>query len=145
MTFRFESLLRLRKNAENLEQRAMAEMQNHLYARQNELQDLNSSDTKNKDELQTRLQQTLRLAVQRDCRPLLGKGMMLLPENLSCISKIRWIRTLSAYLRTCCRTYARLSLVISLNRRRSSGVSGSHSISLMNRDSAGNTCRLKPS
>ncbi|MEE8205687.1 MAG: flagellar export protein FliJ [Nitrospinaceae bacterium] len=59
MTFRFESLLRLRKNAENLEQRAMAEMQNHLYARQNELQDLNSSDTKNKDELQTRLQQTL--------------------------------------------------------------------------------------
>ncbi|MEE9498853.1 MAG: flagellar export protein FliJ [Nitrospinaceae bacterium] len=59
MTFRFESLLRLRKNAENLEQRAMAEMQNHLYARQNELQDLNSSDTKNKDELQTRLQQTI--------------------------------------------------------------------------------------
>ncbi|MEE8127881.1 MAG: flagellar export protein FliJ [Nitrospinaceae bacterium] len=59
MTFRFESLLRLRKNAENLGQRAMAEMQNHLYARQNELQDLNSSDTKNKDELQTRLQQTL--------------------------------------------------------------------------------------
>lgn len=59
MTFRFESLLRLRKNAENLEQRAMAEMQNHLYARQNELQDLNSSDTKNKDELQTLLQQTL--------------------------------------------------------------------------------------
>ena len=59
MTFRFESLLRLRKNAENLEQRAMAEMQNHLYARQNELQDLKSSDTKNKDELQTRLQQTI--------------------------------------------------------------------------------------
>ncbi len=59
MTFRFESLLRLRKNAENLEQRAMAEMQNHLYARQNELQDLNSSDTKNKDELQTLLQQTI--------------------------------------------------------------------------------------
>ena len=59
MTFRFESLLMLRKNAENLEQRKMAEMQNHLYARQNELQDLNSSDTKNKDELQTRLQQTL--------------------------------------------------------------------------------------
>jgi flagellar FliJ protein len=59
MTFRFESLLRLRKNAENLEQRKMAEMQNHLYARQNELQDLNSSDTKNKEELQTRLQQTL--------------------------------------------------------------------------------------
>ncbi len=59
MTFRFETLLRLRKNAENLEQRKMAEMQNHLYARQNELQDLNSSDTKNKEELQTRLQQSL--------------------------------------------------------------------------------------
>jgi len=37
----------------------MAEMQNHLYARQNELQDLNSSGTKNKEELQTRLQQSL--------------------------------------------------------------------------------------
>ena len=59
MTFRFETLLRLRKNAENLEQMKMAEMQNHLYARQNELQDLNSSGTKNKEELQTRLQQSL--------------------------------------------------------------------------------------
>jgi flagellar protein FliJ len=59
MTFRFETLLRLRKNAENLEQRAMAEMQNHLYARQNELQDLKSDDTKNKGELQTRLQQSI--------------------------------------------------------------------------------------
>jgi flagellar FliJ protein len=59
MTFRFETLLRLRKNAENLEQRKMAEMQNHLYARQNELQDLNSSGTKNKEELQTRLQQSI--------------------------------------------------------------------------------------
>jgi len=59
MTFRFETLLRLRKNAENLEQRAMAEMQNHLYARQNELQDLKSHDTKNKGELQTRLQQSI--------------------------------------------------------------------------------------
>jgi flagellar export protein FliJ len=44
---------------ENLEQRKMAEMQNHLYARQNELQDLNSSDIKNKEELQTRLEQSL--------------------------------------------------------------------------------------
>ena len=59
MTFRFETLLRLRKNAENLEQRAMAEMQNHLYSRQNELQNLKSSDTKNKSELQTRLQQSI--------------------------------------------------------------------------------------
>jgi flagellar protein FliJ len=59
MTFRFETLLRLRKNAENLEQRAMAEMQNHLYARQNELQDLKSYDTKNKGELQARLQQSI--------------------------------------------------------------------------------------
>ena len=40
MTFRFETLLKLRKNAENLEQREMAKMQNYLYARQNELQDL---------------------------------------------------------------------------------------------------------
>lgn len=59
MTFRFETLLRLRKNAENMEQRAMAEMQNHLYARQTELQDLNSSGTKNKEELQTRLHQSI--------------------------------------------------------------------------------------
>ena len=59
MTFRFETLLRLRKNAENLEQRAMAEMQNHLYSRKNELQNLKSSDTKNKSELQTRLQQSI--------------------------------------------------------------------------------------
>jgi flagellar FliJ protein len=59
MTFRFETLLRLRKNAENLEQREMAEIQNHLYARQNELHDLNSSGTKNKEELQTRLQQSI--------------------------------------------------------------------------------------
>lgn len=59
MTFRFETLLKLRKNAENLGQREMAEIQNHLYARQNELQDLNSSGTKNKEELQSRLQQSL--------------------------------------------------------------------------------------
>ena len=59
MTFRFETLLKLRKNAENLEQREMAEIQNHLYARQNELQDLNSSGTKNKEELQSRLQQSI--------------------------------------------------------------------------------------
>ena len=59
MTFRFETLLKLRKNAENLEQREMAEIQNHLYARKNELQDLNSSGTKNKEELQSRLQQSI--------------------------------------------------------------------------------------
>lgn len=59
MTFRFETLLRLRKNAENLEQRAMAEMQNHLHNRQNELQNLKSSGTKTKGELQTRLQQSI--------------------------------------------------------------------------------------
>ncbi len=59
MTFRFEALLRLRKNAENLEQRAMAEMQSHLYTRQNELRNLKSSDAKNKEELETRLQQSI--------------------------------------------------------------------------------------
>jgi len=59
MTFRFETLLRLRKNVENLEQRAMAEMQNHLYARQHQLQNLKNSSEKNREELQTRLQQTL--------------------------------------------------------------------------------------
>ena len=59
MTFRFETLLKLRKNEENLEQREMAEIQNHLYARKNELQDLNSSSTKNKEELQARLQQSI--------------------------------------------------------------------------------------
>ena len=59
MTFRFETLLKLRKNAENLEQREMAEIQNYLYARQNELQDLNSSGTKNNEELQSRLQQSI--------------------------------------------------------------------------------------
>ena len=59
MTFRFETLLRLRKNAENLEQKEMAEMQNHLYTRQNELQNLKSSGTKNRDELQARLEQSI--------------------------------------------------------------------------------------
>ncbi len=59
MTFRFETLLRLRKNAENLEQKQMAEMQNHLYARQNEMQELKSSGLKNNEELQTRLQQSI--------------------------------------------------------------------------------------
>ena len=59
MTFRFETLLKLRKNEENQEQREMAEIQNHLYARKNELQDLNSSGTKNKEELQSRLQQSI--------------------------------------------------------------------------------------
>lgn len=59
MTFRFESLLRLRKNAESQEQRAMAEMQNHLFSRKNELQNLKLSDMKNKKELQNRLQQSL--------------------------------------------------------------------------------------
>ena len=37
----------------------MAEMQNHLYSRKNELQNLKSSDAKNKNELQTRLQQSI--------------------------------------------------------------------------------------
>ena len=59
MTFRFETLLRLRKNAENLQQRAMAEIQTHLFASKNELQDLNSSDTRSKKELQARLQQSI--------------------------------------------------------------------------------------
>ncbi len=59
MTFRFETLLRLRKNAESLEQRAMAEMQNHLHARQNEMQAFKSSGEKNKEELQSRLRQAI--------------------------------------------------------------------------------------
>lgn len=59
MTFRFETLLKLRKNAESLEQRQMAEIQSHLYDRQNELHDLNSSGTHNKETLQTRLQQSI--------------------------------------------------------------------------------------
>ena len=59
MTFRFEALLKLRKNAENLEQKAMAEMQNHLHSRQNELQELKSSGVQTKDELQTRLQRSI--------------------------------------------------------------------------------------
>ncbi len=59
MTFRFETLLKLRKNTENLEQREMAEIQNHLYARKNELQDLTSSGEKSKEDLQTRLEQSI--------------------------------------------------------------------------------------
>jgi flagellar FliJ protein len=59
MTFRFETLLKLRKNTENLEQREMAEIQNHLYARKNELQDLTSSGKKCKEELQIRLEQSI--------------------------------------------------------------------------------------
>jgi flagellar FliJ protein len=59
MTFRFETLLKLRKNAENLEQREMAEIQKHLFARKNELQDLTSSGKKSKEELQARLEQSI--------------------------------------------------------------------------------------
>ena len=59
MTFRFETLLKLRKNTESQEQKAMAEMQNYLFSRKIELQNLKSSDMKNKKELQSRLQQSL--------------------------------------------------------------------------------------
>ena len=59
MTFRFETLLRLRKNTENMEQRSMAEMQNHLYSQSNELKNLKSSGTKSKGEFQARLQQSI--------------------------------------------------------------------------------------
>lgn len=59
MTFRFETLLRLRKNFEQIEQKKMAQMQQHLYARQNELQDIESSGKHHREELQSRLTQTL--------------------------------------------------------------------------------------
>ena len=59
MTFRFETLLKLRKNAENLEQREMAEIQSRLYSRKNELEELTFSGEKNKEELQSRLEQTI--------------------------------------------------------------------------------------
>lgn len=59
MTFRFESLLRLRKNTERLEQREMAQMQHRLLARQNRLRDIKSSGEKSREDLQTRLQQSI--------------------------------------------------------------------------------------
>ena len=59
MTFRFETLLRLRKNTENMEQRSMAEMQNHLYSQSDELRNIKSASIKNKGELQDRLQQSI--------------------------------------------------------------------------------------
>ncbi len=59
MTFRFETLLRLRKNTEHLEQREMAQMQHRLLARQNRLRDIKSSGEKSREDLQTRLQQSI--------------------------------------------------------------------------------------
>ncbi len=59
MTFRFETLLRLRKNTEHLEQREMAQMQHRLLARQNRLRDIQSSGEKSREDLQTRLQQSI--------------------------------------------------------------------------------------
>lgn len=59
MKFRFETLLRLRKNKEQAEQREMARMQQHLYARQKELQDLKTSGDTHQSQLQARLTETL--------------------------------------------------------------------------------------
>ncbi len=59
MTYRFETLLRLRKNTENLEQKQMAQAQHRLLARQKQLQDMKTTGEEHGKELQTRLQQTL--------------------------------------------------------------------------------------
>ncbi len=59
MTYRFETLLRLRKNTENLEQKEMAQAQHRLLARQKQLQDMKTTGEEHGKELQTRLQQTL--------------------------------------------------------------------------------------
>ena len=59
MTFRFEAILRLRKNTENLKQREMALVQQALVERQNHKRHLANSGDKNKQELQTRLGQPL--------------------------------------------------------------------------------------
>lgn len=59
MRFRFETLLRLRKNAEHLEQREMAQIQQSLIGRKTRLQELKSSGENNREDLQARLQQSL--------------------------------------------------------------------------------------
>lgn len=59
MTYRFETLLRLRKNTENLEQKEMAQAQHRLLARQKQLQDMKTTGEEHGKEVQTRLQQTL--------------------------------------------------------------------------------------
>lgn len=59
MTFRFETLLRLRKNTEHQQQRNMARMQQHLFDRQRELQNLSHAGEHHKTQLQSRLGSTL--------------------------------------------------------------------------------------
>ncbi|NIU99413.1 MAG: flagellar export protein FliJ [Nitrospinaceae bacterium] len=57
MAFRFETLLRLRKNQENLEQRSLAAHQNQLRARQAELAALETSGESHREGMHQRLRE----------------------------------------------------------------------------------------
>lgn len=56
MRFRLETLLRLRKNQENLVQKAYADIQRHLNAQQDELNAISTSQERTREELNTRLE-----------------------------------------------------------------------------------------
>ena len=59
MSFRLETLLRLRKNQENLEQQGLANIQEHLMKQQRELQSMESDRRQAKESLQHKWTQPL--------------------------------------------------------------------------------------
>ena len=60
MSFRLETLLRLRKNQENLEQQALANIQTHLMKQQRELESMESDRHQSKESLKHKRSQPLK-------------------------------------------------------------------------------------
>ena len=60
MSFRLETLLRLRKNQENLEQQGLANIQAHLMKQQRELESMESDRQQSKESLKNKWSQPLK-------------------------------------------------------------------------------------
>ena len=60
MSFRLETLLRLRKNQENLEQQGLATMQAHLMKQQRDLESMESDRQQSKESLKNKWSQPLK-------------------------------------------------------------------------------------
>ncbi len=60
MSFRLETLLRLRKNQENLEQQGLAHIQTHLMKQQRELESMESDRQQSKESLKNKWSQPLK-------------------------------------------------------------------------------------
>ena len=61
MSFRLETLLRLRKSQENLEQQGLANIQAHLMKQQQELESMESDRRQSKERLQRQWSQPLKV------------------------------------------------------------------------------------